>query len=195
MEQLDAGRVDGAAPRVLSVNVGPVREVEWRGRLVRTGMWKEPVGARSVAARGVNLEGDDQGDRTVHGGVHKAVYAYAVEDYRHWREVEGIETPVALFGENLTVQGVDLQRALVGERWRVGSTLLEVTQPRFPCFKLGIRLDDAHFPRRFLAVGRLGAYLRIVEPGELRAGDAVERTSGPDGAPTLAEVAEGRLGR
>ena len=180
--------VDG--PRLLSVNVGGVREVEWRGERVRTGIWKFPVGDRAVAVRGVNLDGDDQADRTVHGGADKAVYAYAIEDYAHWRDAHGVDVSPGLFGENLTVQGLDLRRAVVGERWRVGSTVLEVAQPRLPCFKLGIRLADARFPKRFLAVARLGAYLRIVEEGEVRAGDAITVLARPAHGVTLARVAE-----
>ena len=160
-------------PRVLSVNVGPVREVEWRGRVVTTGIWKSPVDGR-VALRGVNLDGDDQADRTVHGGPDKAVYAYAREDYDFWRAHAGIETPPGLFGENLTVDGVDLSASRVGDRWRVGSALLEVAQPRLPCFKLGVRLGDPLFPKRFLAAARPGAYLRIIEQGDVGAGDTID---------------------
>src|SRR5689334_1574544 len=109
--------------RVLSVNVGPVREVEWRGEVISTAIWKSPAGGR-VALRGVNFVGDDQADRTVHGGADKAVYAYAREDYDHWRIAEGVEVEPALFGENLTVEGIDLSAALIGERWGVGSAVL-----------------------------------------------------------------------
>ncbi len=109
------------APRVVSVNVGPIREVAWRGTIVRTGIWKEPVGARAVALRGVNLEGDDQADRRVHGGVDKAVYAYSVEDYRYWAEEEGVLTQHGLFGENLTTLGMELRSAVVGERTSASS--------------------------------------------------------------------------
>src|SRR4051812_40165888 len=151
-------------PRVISVNVGAIRQVEWRGRLVTTGIWKYPVEGR-VGVRGVNVDGDDQADRTVHGGPDKAVYAYSREDYDFWQEVEGVETSPGLFGENLTVEGLDLSAALVGERWRVGSTLLEVAQPRLPCFKLGIRLGDPRFPKRFKVASRMGAYPRIIEAG------------------------------
>ena len=171
-------------PRLLSVNVGSVREVAWRGEIVTTGIWKTPVAER-VDVRGVNLAGDDQADRTVHGGVDKAVYAYAREDYDFWREHDGVETTPGLFGENLTVDGIDLSAALSGERWAVGSTILEVAQPRLPCFKLGIRMDDPHFPRRFQRVGRMGAYLRIVREGDVGEGDAVDVVSRPEHGVTL----------
>lgn len=160
-------------PRVLSVNVGAVREVEWRGEAISTAIWKTPVGGR-VALRGVNFAGDDQADRTVHGGPDKAVYAYAREDYDYWRATEGLDVEPALFGENLTTEGIDLSTALVGERWSVGSTVLEVAQIRLPCFKLGIRLGDPRFPQRFQHVGRMGAYLRVIQEGDVGAGDAIE---------------------
>jgi MOSC domain-containing protein YiiM len=153
---------------------------------VTTGIWKQPVDGR-VALRGVNFAGDDQADRTVHGGPDKAVYAYAREDYDYWRE-QGIETSVALFGENLTTEGIDLSAACPGERWSVGSAVLEVAQPRLPCFKLGIRMGDARFLKRFLAVQRVGAYLRIVEEGDIGAGDAVRVTSRPTHGVTLRDM-------
>ncbi len=175
---------------VLSVNVGAIREVEWRGKIVRTGIWKEPVVGRSVALRGVNLDGDDQADRTVHGGVDKAVYAYAAEDYQYWREQELVETSAGLFGENLTVQGLDLNSALIGEQWQIGTAMIEVAQPRLPCFKLGVRMCDPGFPKRFQYVGRLGAYLRIIKEGEVRAGNAVHISFRPDHCITLRSMAE-----
>jgi MOSC domain-containing protein YiiM len=171
-------------PRVLSVNVGAIREVEWRGAVVTTGIWKSPVVGR-VTLRGVNFAGDDQADRTVHGGPDKAVYAYAREDYEFWREREGIETPAGLFGENLTLEGVDLSAALAGERWRIGSTLLEVAQPRLPCYKLGIRMSDRLFPKKFLAAERAGAYFRVIEEGDVGAGDPVAVISRPNHEVTL----------
>jgi MOSC domain-containing protein YiiM len=174
-------------PRVISVNVGAIRQIEWRGRVVTTGIWKYPVDAR-VRVRGVNLDGDDQADRTVHGGRDKAVYAYAREDYDFWQEAEGLETAPGLFGENLTVEGLDLSAALVGERWQVGSALLEVAQPRQPCFKLGIRLSDPYFPKRFKAVSRMGAYLRIIEPGDVGAGDTIRVTHRSTHAVTLRDM-------
>jgi MOSC domain-containing protein YiiM len=177
-------------PSVVSVNVGLIRVVHWRGSTVRTGIWKEPVGPRAVALRDVNLVGDDQADRRVHGGVDKAVYAYAQEDYRYWTDAEGVCTEPGQFGENLTVRGMELRSTVVGEHWRIGTALLEVTQPRLPCFKLGIRMGDPHFPRRFLAVARAGAYLRIIEEGEIRAGDAIDLVDRPDHGVTLGHMVE-----
>lgn len=176
-------------PRVLSVNVGSVRTIEWRGREITTGIWKHAVAGR-VTLRGVNFTGDDQADRTVHGGPDKAVYAYAREDYDYWRDVEGVETSPGLFGDNLTTEGLDLTRAVIGERWSVGSTVLEIAQPRLPCFKLGIRLNDALFPKRFMSVTRMGAYLRIVEEGDVGANDEVRVTHTPKHGVTLGDMVE-----
>jgi len=172
------------SPRVISVNVGAIRRVEWEGEIVSTGIWKTPVGSR-VALRGMNFVGDDQADRTVHGGRDKAVYAYAQEDYDFWREEHGVETQPGLFGENLTVEGIDLSNAISGERWRVGSCVLEVAQPRLPCYKLGIRMNDPYFPRQFQAVMRMGAYFRIIEEGDIGANDAVAVLDRPAHGVTL----------
>ena len=158
--------------RVESVNVGDVRTVAWRGRRVTTAIWKHPVDGR-VPLRGVNLVGDDQADRRVHGGADKAVYAYATEDYAWWSDTTGELAP-GTFGENLTTTGIHLGTCCVGDRWRVGSAVLEVAQPRQPCFKLGIRMGDDAFPGRFADAGRPGAYLRIVTPGDVGAGDEIE---------------------
>lgn len=159
--------------RVLSVNVGTPQEVQWRGRTVRSAIWKQPVEG-PIALAGVNLAGDDQADRRVHGGEDKAVYAYAVEDYRWWASVLQEEMGPATFGENLTTEGLDLTRASIGDRWQVGSATLEVAQPRSPCYKLGIRMGDDAFPELFEAAARPGVYLRIVTPGTLAAGDPIE---------------------
>jgi MOSC domain-containing protein YiiM len=172
---------------VVSVNVGTPREVPWRGRTVRTAIWKHPVAGR-VKVRGVNVDGDDQGNREVHGGVDKALYAYAAEDYGWWGAELGQELAPGTFGDNLTVRGIDVSGAEVGERWRVGGTLLEVAQPRIPCFKLGIRMGSQRFPRRFAAARRPGAYLRILVEGEVAAGDPVEVVHRPGHGLTVAEV-------
>jgi MOSC domain-containing protein YiiM len=172
---------------VVSVNVGGVRTVMLGERPVRTAIWKAPVDG-PIRVHGVNLDGDDQADREVHGGPDKAVYGYAVEDLAWWAARLGRPVEPGTFGENLTTQGVDLTNALVGERWSVGSTVLEVTQPRVPCFKLGIRMGDRHFPAAFAAAGRPGAYLRIVEEGELEAGDPIRVVSRPDHGVTIGLV-------
>ncbi|MBV9601481.1 MAG: MOSC domain-containing protein [Chloroflexi bacterium] len=166
--QFDADSISGRA-HVASVNVSGQRTVEWLGRPVTSAIWKQPVGG-PVSVRGVNLAGDDQADRHAHGGPDKAVYAYAVEDYRFWRDHERIAIEPGLFGENLTLVGVDVSGARIGERWQIGSLVLEVSQPRIPCYKLGMRLGDQMFPRRFAAAGRPGAYLRIVREGLVAAG-------------------------
>ncbi|MEO7997842.1 MAG: MOSC domain-containing protein [Gemmatimonadaceae bacterium] len=178
-----------AAPRILSVNIGAIREIEFRGRLYTTGIWKSPVEER-VALRGVNFVGDDQADRTVHGGPDKAVYAYAREDYDFWREREAMETVPGYFGENLTVEGINLSDALYGERWSVGSAVLEVAQPRLPCFKLGIRVGDGTFLRRFMNAKRPGAYFRIIEEGNIGAGDEVRVIDKPTHHITLRFMVE-----
>ena len=173
---------------VESVNLGSPRTVRWRDRQVRTAIWKVPVAGR-VAARGVNLAGDEQADRRVHGGPDKAVYAYAAEDLAWWAAELGRELGPGSFGENLTTRGLDLAAAVVGERWRVGSAVLEVAAPRIPCYKLGIRLGDQGFVRRFALAGRPGAYLRIVAEGEVGAGDPVALAHRPGHGVTVAEVA------
>ena len=178
--------------RVVSVNVGSARTAAWEGRTVRSAIWKEPA-AGPVAVRGESLAGDVQADRSRHGGERKAVYAYAQEDVRWWEGVLGRALGPGAFGENLTLEGVDLCAARVGERWRIGTALLEITQPRMPCFKLGMRHGDPTLPDRFRAAGRAGAYLRVVEEGVVAAGDAavLERPAGPEGL-ALAEVFRAR---
>ncbi|MEX2553648.1 MAG: MOSC domain-containing protein [Actinomycetota bacterium] len=158
---------------VASVNLAQVREIPLRGKLQKTGIWKLPVDHR-VRARGVGLEGDTQADRAVHGGERKAVYTYSVEDYRWWEQTLGAPLPPGTFGENLTLEGIAINDVLIKERWRIGSAEFEVTQPRQPCWKLGVKMEDSQFPRRFSEAGRPGAYLSIVEEGDLGRGDTVE---------------------
>ena len=176
-------------PRLISVNVGTVQEVEWCGRTVQTAIWKHSIHG-PLTLRGVNLVGDEQADRSVHGGADKAVYAYAMEDYEFWGGTEKFEVRPGLFGENLTLRNLDLGGAVIGERWHVGSALLEVAQPRLPCFKLGIRVGNAEFPKRFQLALRPGAYLRIIEEGALQAGDIVVVTYRPAHGVTVRLVAE-----
>jgi MOSC domain-containing protein YiiM len=173
--------------RVLSVNVGRVREFEYNRGPAKSAIWKSPVAGR-IAARGVNLEGDEQADRKAHGGPDKAVYAYAVEDARWWEEKLGRSLQYGGFGENLTTQGIAVNDALIGERWQIGTTVLEVSEPRVPCWRLGVRMDDEMFPRRFTEALRPGAYLRIIVEGELGAGDEIRVIDRPHHDLTIRDV-------
>lgn len=172
---------------VVSVNVGAVRTVERGGAPITTGIFKEPVTGR-VRLRGVNLDGDDQADRDVHGGPDRAAYAYAAEDYDWWAGELGKACAPGTFGENLTTRGIDVSGALIGERWRVGSAVVRVTSPRVPCYKLAMKMDDPRFVRRFAAALRPGAYLAIVQEGDVAAGDGIELVHRPAHALTLAEM-------
>jgi MOSC domain-containing protein YiiM len=176
--------------RVASVNVGTPQPLGLRrGRTVRSAIGKAPVGGR-VRVEGVNLAGDDQADRRVHGGPDKAVYAYAREDSSWWEDVLGIDIPDGMFGENLTTEGVDVTNAVIGERWRIGTVELEVCQPRQPCSKLGLRFGNPKMVKLFAQSSRPGAYLRIVTEGELGAGDEVEVLSRPDHGVTIAMASD-----
>jgi MOSC domain-containing protein YiiM len=182
---MDAGddlhQHDGDPPRgrLISVNVGTPKRIDTGQRIVETAIWKDPVEGR-VKVRGVNLDGDRQADLTVHGGPNKAVYAYAIEETRRWEEELGRPFGVGAWGENLTTEGVDVSGAVLGERWRIGTTLLEVVQPRLPCFKLALKMEDPTFVRRFAQASRPGAYLKIIEEGDIGAGDEIEVSGRPD---------------
>jgi MOSC domain-containing protein YiiM len=165
--------------RVVSVNVGRPQPLSTGRRVVESAIVKAPVKG-PVAVRGVNLDGDDQADRSVHGGPDQAVYAYASEDIAFWSDVTGLDLGPGAFGENLTLGGVDVSDARIGERWRIGTVELRVTGPRIPCFKLEARIGVRGFQKQFLHAGRPGAYFRIVQEGELQAGDQVEIVHRPD---------------
>ena len=188
-EGADEPDARATAAVVVSVNVSLPQTVTHAGREVVTGIFKEPVSGRRRVV-GVNVEGDDQADRRVHGGPDKAVYAYAAEDYRWWAAELGRDLPPGTFGENLTTEGVDLSAARVGDRWAIGTTVLEVGEPRMPCNKLAMKMGDPGFIERFTAAGRPGCYLRIVTEGDVGAGDRVDvrYVAGP--TRTMAEFAE-----
>ena len=175
-------------PHLVSVNVGRPRTVRRGSGTALTAIWKHPV-AGPVAARGVNLEGDEQVDRRFHGGPDKAIYAYASEDTAWWEAELGRELGPGVFGENLTVAGLDLAAMEVGQRWRIGTVELEVSQPRLPCFKLGLRFGDPHMLKRFVKAGRTGTYLRIVQEGRLEAGQPVVVAEPPGHGVTVALIA------
>ena len=176
--EMSDGRSDDQGV-VVSVNVGMARTVETRNRTVTTAIWKFPVQGR-VRTEGHHLEGDTQVDRKIHGGYHKAIYAYAREDLAYWTEHRGHVFGPGSMGENLTTLGIDPNEALIGERWAVGSTILEVSEPRSPCYRIGLRHDDPRLPRAFVAAQRPGAYLRIIQPGDVGEGDPIEVLSRPD---------------
>jgi MOSC domain-containing protein YiiM len=177
---------------VLSVNLAEVRTIERRGKPVRTGIWKLPADGR-VLARRDGLLGDVQADRRVHGGPDMAVYAYAREDVDWWERELGRGLENGIFGENLSLRDVDVSGARVGERWRVGRALLEVSAPRIPCWKLGVRMGDPGFVKRFARALRLGAYLRVVEQGDVGPGDAVELVERPEHGVSIGLIGEAYL--
>lgn len=144
----------------------------WRGSPVETGIFKQPLAGR-VMVRATNVDGDRQVDLTVHGGEFKAVYAYAAEHYAWWRRELQREIPFGMFGENLTIEGFEEAEICVGDVVRIGPVRLQAVQPRLPCFKLGLRFEDAGMVRRFMDSGRLGIYFRVLEEGEIGAGDEV----------------------
>jgi MOSC domain-containing protein YiiM len=181
--------MDAVNAQLVSVNVSSIRVIAHAGREVPTGIFKDPVAGR-VRVRGVNVEGDDQADRHAHGGPDRAAYAYAAEDLEWWARELGQTVPPGSMGENLTLRGVDVTGALIGERWRIGSAVFEATSPRVACFKLGIRLNEPRFPQRFSLARRPGAYLRIVQEGDVGTGDSVEVVDQPSHGVTVGLVAD-----
>jgi MOSC domain-containing protein YiiM len=179
--------------KLVSVNTGLPREVRWHGRMVTTAIFKEPVKGR-VALRKLNLDGDRQADLTVHGGEYKAVYCYPLAHYEYWRkELPGWELPMGMFGENFTVddggQGLLEETVHLGDRFSMGTAEVVVTQPRLPCYKLGIRFGSDDMPKRFLASGRTGFYVAVVREGEVGAGDEMKLIAREANAVPVSEIA------
>jgi MOSC domain-containing protein YiiM len=170
--------------KLISVNTGLPREVMWHGRTVTTGIFKQPVEGR-VALRRLNLDGDRQADLTVHGGEYKAVYCYPIEHYDYWkRELPGRELPTAIFGENFTADGLLEDSVHLGDQFSVGSAEVIVTQPRLPCYKLGVRFQSDDMVKRFLASGRTGFYFAVTREGEVGVGDEIKLIArDPNGVP------------
>lgn len=174
--------------KLLSVNAGLPREVEWRGRFVKTSIWKTPIRGR-VAVRELNIKGDAQSDLTVHGGPEKAIYVYPSEHYAFWRkELPEMELPWGAFGENFTTEGLLEPSSMIGDQIRIGSAEFRITQPRMPCFKLGIRFGRDDMIRRFLQSGRTGFYLAVTREGEVGAGDPIEFIAQNQSRLSVAEV-------
>jgi MOSC domain-containing protein YiiM len=174
--------------KLLSVNVGLPREVSWKGKTVMTGIFKEPVQGR-VMLRSLNLEGDGQADLTVHGGLDKAVYAYPVEHYDYWRrELPDTNLPWGMFGENLTIEGILEQDVNIGDRFRIGTAEVMVTQPRMPCYKLGIKFGRTDIVKRFLESQRSGFYFSVIQEGDVGTGDALEMISQDENQITVTDI-------
>jgi MOSC domain-containing protein YiiM len=174
--------------KVVSVSVGRPREVPWKGNTVETSIFKTPVSHRVHVARG-NIEGDLQSDLSVHGGPEKAVYAYPMEHYDFWRrELPDTDLPWGSFGENLTTEGLLEDDVWIGDRYRVGTAELVVTQPRMPCYKLAIRFGRTDMVKRFLQSRRSGFYFAVEREGDLGAGDVIERLGRNDKRLTVADV-------
>jgi MOSC domain-containing protein YiiM len=174
--------------QIISLNVGLPRDVLWHGRTVTTGIYKEPVDGR-VAVRTLNLDGDRQADLTVHGGEYKAVYCYPVEHYAFWKkELPGRDIPTAIFGENFTTEGLEESSVHLGDRFAVGSAEFVVTQPRLPCYKLGVRFESDDMVKHFLVSGRFGFYFAVTREGEVGAGDGIKRIAQDPNAVPVSEI-------
>jgi len=174
--------------RLLSVNVGLPREIEWQGRTVRTGIFKDPVRGRCQARR-LNLDGDGQGDLAGHGGVNRAVYVYQMDSYRHWQEqLKRSDFVSGQFGENFTVEGLPDNVVCIGDRFQIGGGIFEVTQPRVTCYRLGIRLNEPQMASLLTASGRPGFYFRVLQEGEVGAGDSIVQVGAATERMTVAEI-------
>jgi MOSC domain-containing protein YiiM len=174
--------------RLLSVNVGLPRDIPWQGKTVHTGIWKAPVQGRRMARR-LNIDGDGQGDLQGHGGEHRAVMVYQIDSYGYWQaELRRNDFVYGQFGENFTVQGLPDAEVCIGDRYRIGSALFEVTQPRVTCYRLGLRMNEPQMPALVVAHHRPGFYFRVIEEGEVEAGDEIVKVlAGPEQM-TVAEI-------
>lgn len=174
--------------KIISVNVGRPRLVEWNDQIVSTGIYKTSVDGR-VMLRTLNLDGDRQADLTVHGGPTKAAYVYPAEHYSYWRdELSGTELSWGMFGENLTTEGLEESAINIGDRFRLGSAEVMVTEPRMPCYKLGIKFGRPDIIKRLLASGRTGFYLSVQREGEVGAGDEIELIARDENNVTVADI-------
>jgi MOSC domain-containing protein YiiM len=174
--------------KLVSLNVGLPRDVLWHGRPVTTAIYKQPVESR-VRLRTLNLDGDRQADLTVHGGEHKAVYCYPLAHYDYWKkELPGRDLPLAIFGENFTTDGLLETSVHLGDRFSVGSSEVVVTQPRLPCYKLGVRFDSDDMVKRFLVSGRSGFYLAVTREGEVGADDEIKLIARDPNAVPVSEI-------
>ena len=174
--------------KLISIQVGLPREVNWRGTSVTTGIFKEAIEG-PVMLRTLNLDGDAQADLTVHGGLTKAAYAYPVEHYEYWRnELPDMDLPFGMFGENFTTEGLLENEVNIGDRYRIGGAEVVVTEPRVPCYKLGIKFGRADILKRFLVSRRTGFYFAVLREGEVRPGDIIEPLSRDENSVSIADI-------
>lgn len=175
-------------PRLLSVNVGLPKDIDWRGKTVHTGIWKAPVQDRRIVRR-LNIDGDSQGDLAGHGGEHRAVMVYQIDSYRYWERYLGRKFPAyGQFGENLTVDGLADNEVCIGDRYQIGGALLEVTQPRVTCYRVGIRMEEPRMASLLVAHHRPGFYMRVIQEGDIGAGDEIVKVSTGPEQMTVAEI-------
>ena len=167
--------------RLLSVNVGLPRDIPWRGKTVHTAIWKDPVQGRRMVRR-LNIDGDGQGDLKGHGGEHRAVFVYQIDSYRYWQERLGrSDFTYGQFGENFTVEGLSDDEVCVGDRYRIGEALFEVTQPRVTCYRVGIRMNEPQMAALLTSSGKPGFYFRVLQEGEVETGDEIVKVAdGPE---------------
>src|SRR5215469_7057877 len=174
--------------RLLSVNVGLPRDIEWQGKTVHTAVWKAPVQGRRMARR-LNIDGDGQGDLAGHGGEHRAVFVYQIESYRYWQnQLRRDDFTYGQFGENFTVEGLADTEVYIGDHYRIADALFEVTQPRVTCYRVGIRMNEPQMAALLVSHGRPGFYFRVLEEGEVGAGDEIFRVEAGPERVTVAEV-------
>src|SRR6266404_9529555 len=174
--------------RLLSVNVGLPRDIEWKGRTVHTGIWKDPVPGRCRVGR-LNLDGDGQGDLAGHGGEQRAVFVYQIESYRYWQEpLKRTDFVNGQFGENFTIEGLPDDAVCIGDRYEIGSAVFEVTQPRVTCYRVGIRMNEPRMPALLTSSGRPGFYFRVQQEGEVGAGDEIVKVGDAKERMTVAEI-------
>jgi len=186
--QVSGGNNTSAVMKLVSLNVGTPREVTLKNRIITTGIFKEPVQGR-VMLRRLNIDGDKQADLSVHGGADKAVYVYPKEHYEYWRQkLPNMKLPWGMFGENFTTEGLLEDAVRIGDRFRIGTAEMKVTQPRLPCYKLGIKFGRADMVKRFLASGRTGFYLAVLREGLVGAGDTIELIGRNANNATVAEI-------
>ena len=174
--------------KLLSVNVGLPRDIEWKGRTVHTGIWKNPVRGRCRVGR-LNLDGDGQGDLAGHGGEQRAVFVYQIESYRYWQDqLKRTDFVHGQFGENFTIEGLPDDAVCIGDRYQIGSALFEVTQPRVTCYRVGIRMNEPRMPALLTSSGRPGFYFRVLREGEVGAGDEIVKVGEAKERMTVAEI-------